>query len=244
MLGLAVWSGAYAVTWYVPTLAQQTFWLKVTALGSWLVPVRFLTLAFDIARMDRWRTPSRIVPIAIASFALANIEWLNPGQLFDTAFVAHEVGPYTRYVSVPGPLYWVFTVFAFTLIVVAFAIIFRVYLRSSGIERTHAALLLVGGLVPFLADVVIEYGSVPLGDLFIAPLTLLAIGIVWLFATLRGTLLSVLPLARDTLVEQMLDGVIVLDGRGRVVDANAPALKMLRAQATEVLGRSAEEVLD
>jgi diguanylate cyclase (GGDEF)-like protein/PAS domain S-box-containing protein len=97
-------------------------------------------------------------------------------------------------------------------------------------------------LVPFIASVVTEFRSVPL-DIDLAPLAFLVSGILWLSAILRGTLLDILPLARDVLVEQMSDGVVVVDGEDHVVDANPAALAMLHAPLAEVLGTSAAVVL-
>lgn len=243
MLGIAIWSGATAAMWYVPTLEEQVFWLKVMDLGTWMVPVGVLFLAFDIARMERWRTPRRIALVSIASFALATIEWPNPGRLYATTFVAKTMGPYTHYVAAPGPLYFAFPVFAYALIAVGLFIIFRAYLHFSGGERTQAAILLMGGLLPFVAVAVTESGSIPLGGLGLAPLAFLATGFLWLAAILRGTLLDILPVARDALVEQMLDGVVVIDGNDHVVDANPAALTMLHKPLAEVLGKPAEAIL-
>ena len=243
MLGIAIWSGATAAMWYVPTLGEQVFWLKAMFLGVWITPIAVLILAFDIAKIERWRTPGRIALMSIVSVAFISIRWLNPGRLYDAAFVAQTTGPYTHYAYVPGPLYLAYNVFAFGMILVGLVILFRVCLRSSGAYRTQAAILLIGGLVPFAAAAVTESGSVPLGGLDLAPLGFLVTGALWLTAILRGTLLDVLPLARDVLIEQMLDGVVVVDGEDHVVDVNPAALTMLHAPLAEVLGKPAEAIL-
>jgi len=242
-LGIAIWSGAFAAMWYVPTLEEQVFWERAASLGAWMVPVGFLTLAFTVAGMERWRTPGRVAIIAIVSFAFNNLEWLNPGRLFDAAFVAQKVGPYTHFAVVPGPLYWAFVAYAYTMMAVSLIIIIRAYVRSSGTERTQAGVLLVGALVPFIASVVTESGIVPLGGLDLAPFAFLPAGALWLIAIARGTLFEVLPLARSVLVEQMLDGVVVFDEEDHAVDVNPMALTMLHAPRAEVLGRPAEAVL-
>ena len=241
MLGVAIWAAADAAMWYVPTLGQQVFWERAESLGSWIVPVAFLALAFEIAGIGRWLRPSRIGLIAIVSFALSNLEWLNPGRLYDEAFVAHRIGPYTHYAVAPGPLYWLFVAFAYGLVVIALVIIFRVYLRSSYRARTQAAMIFIGGSVPLLASAVTEIRPVPL-DVDLAPLAFFVTGALWLIAILRGTLLEVLPLARDTLIEQMLDGVVIVDGEGVVADANPTALTMLGATRGRVVGKPAQEV--
>lgn len=243
MLGIAIWSGGTAVMWNVPALEEQVFWLKVMDLGTWMVPVGALILAFDMARMERWRTPRRIALVSIVSFALANLEWVNPGRLYATAYAAQSIGEYTHYEVVPGPLYWAFPGFAYAVIAVGLLIIFDVYARSCGAERTQAAILLAGGMLPFVAVAVTLSGFVPLGGLGLAPLAFLATGFLWLAAILRGTLFDILPVARDALVDQMLDGVVVLDGEEHVVDVNPAALTLLHRPLAEVLGKSAEEIL-
>jgi len=100
-----------------------------------------------------------------------------------------------------------------------------------------------GGLVPLVSSVVTESRLVPLAGLDLAPLAFLVTGGFWLVALLRGTLLEIVPVARDALVEQMSDGVVVLNAEGRVMDANPAALAMLCRSSAEVLGKPAEAVL-
>jgi diguanylate cyclase (GGDEF)-like protein/PAS domain S-box-containing protein len=242
LLGVTIWAGAYAVMWYVPTLEQQGFWERVSSLGSWIVPVSFLTLAFDIARMEKWRARSRFVFISVTAFVLNNLEWLNPWGLYETGFVGHVIGSYTFYTPSWGPLYWVFVAYSYILIIAAAVILFRVYRRTSGADRTQAGILLIGGMLPTIASVVSVSGLAAL-NIDLAPVTFLVTGALWLAAILRGTLLDVLPLARDALVEQMADGVLVVDGQDKVVDANPASLAMLRKSDSEVLGEPAHAVL-
>ena len=242
LLGVVIWSGAFAMMWSVTTVESQLFWEKMTSLGTWMVPVGFLTVAFDVAGMDRWRSPRRIAVFAALAFALSNLEWLNPGGLFFTGVESIQVGSHTHFSPIWGPLYWVFVAYAYSLVLSASIILVRVYLRSSGPARSEAGLLLLGGLLPTIASVITEFGPVPL-HLDLAPLAFMATGLLWLMAILRGTLLDVLPLARDTVVEQMADGVVVFDGEDLAIDVNPAALTMLRAPQAEVLGMAAEGVL-
>ena len=242
MLGIAVWSAASAAMWYSPTLMEQGFWLGATFLGVWIVPVAVMALAFDVARVERRRT-AIIALLGVVSFAFVGINWLNPGRQYTTGFVAQTMGPYTHYEALPGPLYIAYNVFAFTTIIAGLVIMLREYLRSSGAERTQAAIVFTGGLVPLVSSVVTESRLVPLAGLDLAPLAFLVTGGFWLVAILRDTLLEIVPVARDALVEQMSDGVVVLNAEGRVMDANPAALAMLCRPSAEVLGKPAKAVL-
>ena len=243
MIGVTIWAGAAAAMWYLPTLGEQVFWFNATSLGVWFVPGAVLVLAFDVADTGGLHSPGRIALIVVASLTLVGLRWLNPGHLYDTAFVAHAIGPYTSYQAVQGPLYQVLNVLAFAIVIAGLAVVVRTYVRSSGPVRDQAAVLLVGGCVPLVLAAVTESRLVPLGGLDLAPLAFLVTGILWLVAISRGTLLDVLPLARHVLVEQMVDGVVVLDGEGSVIDANPAAAAMLHTTLAEMPGRPGEEVL-
>ncbi len=242
LAGVAIWSGAYAMMWSATGMESQLFWERMTSLGSWMVPVGFLALALDVAGMDYWRTRRRIAVFAVAGFALNNLEWVNPGGLYVTSIESTLIGPYTHFSPVWGPLFWVFVVYAYGLVLIASLILMHVFLRSSGPARSEAAVLLIGGLLPSIASIVTQLGFINV-HIDLAPIAFMATGSLWLSAILRGTLLDVLPLARDTLVEQMADGVVVFDGSDLAVDVNPAALSMLRTPQTEVLGMAAEGVL-
>ena len=242
MLGVAVWSVGAAVMWYVPTQEEQVFWLTTNALGIWMVPVGVLLIGLDVAKLDRWLTPGRIALFAIPAFALMNLEWFNPGGQYNTAFVAQAVGSYTHYQTVPGPLHWAFDVFAYVMILLGLALIFRTFLRSSGQERTQAAVMFFGGLLPFVADMTTESGLLPLAGLDLGPPAFMVTGVIWLYAVSRGVLLDIVPVARDTLVDQMVDGVVVLDAQDCVVDANPAALALVGGHADDVFSKPAQEI--
>lgn len=244
MVGVTIWAGASAGTWSAQALAEQVFWLRVIYLGMWMVPVGFLTLALDIARMDRWRSTGRTALIALPPILLTILVWTNPGRGYHKAFTALEVGTYTRYVSVPGPLYWTFVVVGLSMVVLGIVILARASWRSSGTERNRIAILLLGASVPLLASTVSELRLISLNGLDPAPLAFLGTSVLWIYGLARGRLLDVLPLARHALVDQMSDGVVVLDDEHRVADANPAALSMLSTSRTAPIGQPAEALFD
>jgi diguanylate cyclase (GGDEF)-like protein/PAS domain S-box-containing protein len=243
MLSIAVWSASDAAVWSVASIDQQVFWLNVGNLGVWMVSVAVLTAALEIAKMHQWLAPRRLIPIAAIAFVLISTSWPNPGNLYYSKFVAHAVGRHTYYEAEFGILHWAFNTYAYAMVIAAFTILIRIAVRHSGAERTQAVILVAGGLVPLLGDILTESRIIPLAYLNLTPLAFLITGALWLTAILRGTLLDVLPVARGVLVEQLPDGVIVVDGGGFVADVNPAAAAMLGKPVRELLRKSAEEVL-
>jgi diguanylate cyclase (GGDEF)-like protein/PAS domain S-box-containing protein len=68
-------------------------------------------------------------------------------------------------------------------------------------------------------------------------------GAIITFTILRYKLLDLVPVAREALVERMADGLLVIDGNGRIVDMNAAARDLFDVGAGRPLGLSAVEVL-
>ena len=239
-VGLTIWAGASAGTWFAHALAGQVFWLRAVYLGIWMVPVGFLTLALDIARIDRWRTTGRTALITLPPIVLTILVWANPGRGFHKAFAATEVGSFTRFASVPGPLYWTFVVVGLSMVVLGVVILARAYLRSFGTERRRVAILLLGASVALVASAVSELRLAPLNGLDPTPLAFLGTSVLWIYALARGGVLDILPMARHALVDQMSEGVVVLDDQHRVADANPAALSMLGTFRTAPIGQPSE----
>jgi PAS domain S-box-containing protein len=67
----------------------------------------------------------------------------------------------------------------------------------------------------------------------------LAIGnLIVAWGLFRYGLFDIVPIARERIVENMSDPVIVLDNQNRIVDINAAALEMIKKPGAEVIGRN------
>lgn len=85
---------------------------------------------------------------------------------------------------------------------------------------------------------------VPFPYLDLTPFGYSLSGFVIMWGLFRYRLLDVVPVAHDTVVESMLDGMLVLDARDRVVDLNPAMRDMLDISYAQAVGRSALTLLD
>jgi signal transduction histidine kinase len=63
-----------------------------------------------------------------------------------------------------------------------------------------------------------------------------ALGLAW--GIFRNQLLDIMPLARDTLVEQLSSGVVVVDRYGKIVDINNAARELLHICEINIVGKN------
>ena len=111
--------------------------------------------------------------------------------------------------------------------------------RGSVISRAQARLLLYGILIPIAANIIYLYGFTGVEGVDWSSVTFLITGIIFLYALNSQSLLDITPIARDQLMHNMKDGMIVLDNQRRIVDANKKAHEMIRIQ---FLGKGLMEV--
>jgi PAS domain S-box-containing protein len=76
----------------------------------------------------------------------------------------------------------------------------------------------------------------------ISPFSLAIGNLVVTWGFFRYGLFDVVPIARERIVESMIDPIVVLDANNRVVDINPSAMGTLGKQISEVIGHSSSEV--
>jgi PAS domain S-box-containing protein len=87
------------------------------------------------------------------------------------------------------------------------------------------------------------WASWPDLPLEVTPFLLLFAGLSVNWGLFRSRLPDLVPMARQTVVESIGDGVVVLDERNRVVDLNPAASQILSVTAAEAVGHLATQVL-
>ena len=101
----------------------------------------------------------------------------------------------------------------------------------------------MGSAAPWLGNAitVLELGPVPGLDLTPFSFTFAGLALGW--ALFRYRLLDLIPAARDTVIESMYDGVMVLDTKNRIVDLNPAAQRLMGQNGAELVGEDATRQL-
>jgi PAS domain-containing protein len=127
-----------------------------------------------------------------------------------------------------GPWFWTFVIYAYSLNLLGVLLLVKEWLASQRFYQRQLGLLLLAGLIPWLANIVSLINLNPLPGLDLTPLAFTMTGVLTAVTFHRHRFLDVLPIARDKVVEQMRDGILVLDAQNRIVDLN-PAFPQLVA---------------
>lgn len=240
MAVMVVWTLGYAGEILAPTLDGKVLAARLQYLAIAFVGISWLAFISEYAGLTWWtgRTIALGMVIPVATLALV---WTNELHGLVWAGVVPARGPGYTVLDVSwGPWFWVIAGYSHLCLLVALALLGRIALVHSGPFRRQAAYLLLGSLPPIAGNAIYLSGASTL-DLTVFGFAVSGVLAGW--AILRWRLLSVGPVARDTLVEGMAEPVLVLDTRGRVVDANPAALSVLGTTADRLVGWEAPSVL-
>jgi hypothetical protein len=113
MLGVALWSLAYAFSLTQVSLSAQLFWINMSYLGIGLVPASWLAFALEYIGQGVWLTRRRLALLAIEPLLALALALTNDLHLlFRTEVRLLDVGTYLVLESAFGPAFWLHTVYS------------------------------------------------------------------------------------------------------------------------------------
>jgi len=148
----------------------------------------------------------------------------------------------SRLVYTGGPWYWLHAVYSYVLTAIGTFILIRGLHRFPPPYRHQTALMITGATVPWVGNLLYLALAPPATGLDLTPIGFTVSGACFMWAMYRYRLFGLVPVARDIVVDSMVDGVLVLDANRRIVDLNAAAERFTGC-TTASLGRSVDEVV-
>ncbi len=221
-----IWCVGYALELCSVDLNQVLFWANAEYIGIVLLPGA--SAWFALVYSDRVRRPSRVgwALLAIQPLTVLPLVWLNPGGAMRLAPHIEIVEGHALLAFTPGPAYDYNVILSHLLLASAWGTFFYLALLRSNSFRKQARMLLLAFLMPVLGNILFRSGFAPVNHYDITPAMFSLCGIITTFSLFRLSFLELVPIARGTIVEQMVDPVIVVNPRGDLVDFNRAAGQM------------------
>lgn len=241
MAGWFLWAFGYLLELGAPTLERKIFWDNLQFLGIDLAVAGVLLFALVYSGQVFRLRP---VALRLSLFPLLNLMmvWSNAWHgLVRSNAELRMLGSQVSLIYDYGPWFWASLAYNYLLICTALIILVRFAMRNR-LHRPAVLAFVVGFSAPTLGGLITAVGLVPIMSaerLDISPLTFIISGplIAWgLFR--KGGLLNLVPIARSLLIDQMLDGTLVIDQSGRIVDANPQAHVLLRRAPMTLPGQN------
>ncbi len=239
--------------WLAPDVLRQLsmseefiFWNRMRSIGIATTPVFFFTFVLQSHGYERWFTRSRIAALFVVPLLTQVFNWvpvLQPLFLVERGVLPPGELPSIA-MFIRGPWFWVHTVYSYTLLLIGFFLAVIMAIRSYHLYRMQAIAILIACAVPLTINVLYTFEIWPSAQEWF-PLSLAFAGVIFGWTAFRHHFLDVAPVARNTLVDMMNDGMLVVDVQGRVVDINPVMQRLLSAGTVDeqVIGLPAAQLL-
>ncbi len=237
---LSITTLSYALELWGTDAAAKFVWLFIKYLGLVFSPVFWVLFALQYTDRQAWLRPRTYVALAIVPVItlLILVNTREHGLMFqiypssDEIFLVFERGPY----------FWVHLMYTYTLFGLGWVLLLR-WLRKKKILRLPQLTgLIMGLLLP------VSFNSITIFNVFANnPFDLtgmgLAAGVLIIGWALFGLNFSgVNPIARESLIESLKDGVLVIDTQQIITDHN-PAVLHLLSVSHPLIGEPLEAIL-
>jgi PAS domain S-box-containing protein len=243
LFGLFIWLLGYMFEIISMNATIRYMWGNLAYVGVTIVPVAWLLFSFEYTGRSAWISWKTIALLCIEPILVQIFSWTNVyHHLFYTEVLYDFSQPLPQSNLTFGPAFWIHAAYIYLLLLTGTLLLFLKFLKSSGLYRRQLAIILIGTTIPWISNFVYLPRA---ADFPIDPtaLAFLATSILWSWAIFGYRLIDIMPIARDTVVEHMQDGMLVVDNENRIIDVNSTAARIIGRPVEDMVGLAAEAVI-
>ena len=235
MWATALWSFGYALELASVDQTAILFWVRIEYLGIAAIQVLWIPFVLQYVGRERWLTRSRAPLFLVIPVCTVLLNYTNSWHhLYYASVHVLEADGLTILALRGGPWYWVNAAYGYFVLLTGSVLLIRHVIYSPTLYRQQVWALVVAALAPMIGNVLYLLGLTPVAYLDLTPFAFVVTGLAisWGFYHLR--LFDVTPIARDSLIETLRDGMLVLDAQGRIIDFNPAARDYLALDKSAV----------
>jgi PAS domain S-box-containing protein len=212
--------------------------MAIRVLGIEITVIGILFLGLEYTGRERLINPVTVGLLTVEPGIVVGLS-LSPYRevLFETAPAASAPWGYE---IVMTPAFGAHIVYSYLLVFASFAMLTNLMWRANYGYRRQIFAVLVAVLVPTTVNASFHLGVLPFD---LTPISFVFTATVLVFATVRLRLLDAIPVARQTVIEEMDEIVLVLDENDEIITTNAAATAAFGLDRPPV-GTSVKELLD
>ncbi len=239
MAGITIWALAYAFELATSSLEDMIFWINIEYVGIALIPAFWLLFCLQFTAYESWLTGGRLALIFLLPATTLLMVWTNDWHHlhYSSTSVAVEGDLFLLNIEA-GVWYYVHTVVFYAYLLAGIFFLVKRYRTANRIIKKQLATILAGVAIPWIANVLYLSGFRPFEHLDITPYAFVISGIVILLGLSRFKLFEILPIAREKIIEEMSEGVLILDERFQILDSNPAMRQIFREIDAGVTGKS------
>jgi diguanylate cyclase (GGDEF)-like protein/PAS domain S-box-containing protein len=245
MFALGAWALFIGFEAEISDLAVKTFWSRMQFVEIASIIAFWLLMIMQYTHQDQRITPWWVALLLVVP-AITLVFVLTGSQQQWVWKSVPSTSPITASALISSEAWWLlfFSAYSYLLIMIGSFILIRRTVLPPKADGVRALLLLSGVIPPMASNMIYQSQLVTAGNSRNALMIGLIIsGFVYFWGIYYFQLLEYSSLSHDMVIDQMSEGVIVLDRRERIYSINATALNMLGLNARKAKRKSLSDIM-
>jgi PAS domain S-box-containing protein len=234
-----IWAGSLLGITLTEGLLAQIF-LRTLYLGVVLGVFTVFVFALEYTGRERYITPKVLALLSVHPVVTMALVIFNPGGLFfpDISVAAVAIGGNPE--EIWGPAFYAHTAYSYLVLLTVAVMVLELLLRSERpLYRGQAVALLGATFVPWLLNATFLFGPV---EFDVTPVGFIVTTSLFTVAIVRYGLINIAPIAREKVVENVRDGMFVVDTDNTIIDSNPAFRSLIGLDEESLVGMDATEL--
>ncbi len=242
MASVALWAATTAGETTAVTLEGKIFWSKVAYIGIVSAAPFFFLFALRYTSMmrkhSRWISAGVwIIPIIILILTFTNenhrliwsgFEWVSGTTIL---IYHHGIG------------FFVNILYIYLLVSIATGVLVINAIRNRYVYRKQSITLLIGVPIPIIWNILYVLGLSPVKEMDLTPVAFALTGLIIAWGIFKTRLFDLSPMDSEFVIENLGDGVVILDSQNRIVEINPAAQDLFDVTPKASIGNDLFEII-
>ncbi|GEM_PF-438350 len=244
LAAIVFWSFGYIFEYTSNALDVKLFTWNISYIGIVTLPLMLLLFAAQYTRQDAWITPARLAVLLVIPAITIILQWTKDFHSL-MYYNIHLVGdsPFLLVRKEYGAWFWIMTAYDYILLIIALLLLAARLFKPPRLLVDQVIYVIIGAAVPVIANVAYISNVLPIPHADFTPAAFAVSGVCLTLAITRHHFMDILPVARESAIELMQEGFLVMDDRQRMVDFNAAMQEIAGMTAQEMLGKPLPETI-
>ena len=224
------------------SLSSKLFWDNVSYMAIVIFPVSWILFVFEYSGKSKYITKSLIFLMSSFSLLILIIVWTNQYHyLFRSDIFLIEISGVLAFGKKYGPLFWLFIIYFYFLIIIGIFYLFQSFNLSNSINRKQKITFIIAIFITWIANL-IHLSRIIISPLDFTSVSFSLMGLVLLIGITKYQLLDIVPTAYLNVFKNMNDAIIVLGRFNQIVEINPSMEKVLGLESSKICGKKLEQI--
>ena len=243
LVAIAEWSITYAWELTAGELEFKILVLKIKYLGVLAIPALWLGFVLDFVATDPARIHRTVRLVGAFSLAMLALAWTDGWHhWFWGPITVDRSGPFELLIG-RGPGFYVNIFFTYAALWTGIGILATKAFQSPYLYARRCGILIAATILPWFGNLVFLMEANTVANIDPTPFLFSCTGVGAVVAVFHYRMLDPIPALSDARVENLGDGVLVVDAQGRLADLNGAAEAILGRRATDLAGTPIDRAL-